>query len=364
MTQCSANETPVRARKAKFHRNHIFAAFTLAAVALARANPAPPDDPATHISRVEADRMRIGVQVKIENFDPADATLIRSTGFTFVRFGVWTDHLSDPAYQKRVADAFSHARDAGLPVLLTVRSTRPIISVQTEGLRRDIALTQSGIEFGQGVAALLREHASQLIAVEIWNEPDLPKYWPTGDVTATFGPYLQAACRQWRIEAAKVPVLGFAFSRPPLPGSLPDTLLQQVMEKAPGCIHAVSYHAYGMSAEAIRDASIDLRARYGLAAVVTEWGSPSIPASGGTAGQAARVRTFLATLPTSGTPLASIYEWKDTITATSARERNFGLVTSDGAAKPALDAARDALRLIEFAGSAAQPSVARGNGNR
>jgi hypothetical protein len=108
-----------------------------------------------------------------------------------------------------------------------------------------------------------------------------------------------------------------------------------------------------LSPEAIRDVGLDLRARYGLAAVISEWGSPSITTSGGEAGQAAHVYRFLAALPGSGMPFASIYEWKDTMTGTSPRERNFGLVTSSGAAKPALGAARDALRLSGLVGGGA-----------
>ena len=68
----------------------------------------------------------IGVQVKIQNFTAADAAQIKSAGFGFVRFGVWSDSLTAKAYQKQVSDAFAAAQSAGLPVLLTVRAIKAL----------------------------------------------------------------------------------------------------------------------------------------------------------------------------------------------------------------------------------------------
>ncbi|WP_341317175.1 glycosyl hydrolase [Paraburkholderia sp. IMGN_8] len=300
--------------------------------------------------------MNVGVQVKIEHFGPDDAARIRRTGFKFVRFGVWTDRLPDAAYQKRVAEAFSVARIAGLPVLLTVRSTTPVISAQTAPAARSKALAQAGTAFGRTVAALRHSYASQLLAIEIWNEPDLPKYWPTGDALATFSPYIRAACSQLQGTTARVPTFGFGFSRAPLSGSLPDALLQQVVSTAPGCIGAVSYHAYGMSADAIHNTMRSTRARYAMPAVVTEWGVPSIATTDGNEGQASRVRAFLNTLRSTGTPLVSIYEWKDTSSGSNNRERNFGLLTSEGEDKPSLGATSKALRSFEVSGPASGAS--------
>lgn len=55
----------------------------------------------------------IGVQVKLQSFTAADAAQIKAAGFSFVRFGVWSDSLTAKAYQKQVSDAFAAAASAG-----------------------------------------------------------------------------------------------------------------------------------------------------------------------------------------------------------------------------------------------------------
>ncbi|MBK5518833.1 hypothetical protein [Pseudomonas sp. TH10] len=71
---------------------------------------------------------KVGVQVKIESFKKSDAESIRSSGFDFVRFGVWTNNISNAVYQAKVKAAFAAADHAKLPVLLTVRSTAPLVT--------------------------------------------------------------------------------------------------------------------------------------------------------------------------------------------------------------------------------------------
>ncbi len=304
--------------------------------------------------------LQVGVQVKLGEFSPTDATRIRAVGFDFVRLGIWIDRLSDVAYQSRVKAAFANARAAGLPVLMTVRA---VDSVSPAAAPTPAALEQAGAKFGAAAAALARSYASQLLAVELWNEPDLGKYWPTGNVEQNFVPYMRAACQQLGPRGQRpAPVIGFGFAHAPSPGSLADALLGQLATAAPDCLDAISYHAYGMTEQAIRATSKDAHARYRLPAVITEWGTPSLIVNGGDDAQADRLKAFLAELPSVGTPVVSIYEWKNTANGGNSRERNFGLVTSSGTDKPALNAARGELRmLLHNAGAAA---AANGNGNR
>ena len=79
----------------------------------------------------------VGIQVKIQNFSAEDAGHIKASGFSFVRFGVWSDSLSAKAYQKQVSDAFAAAQSAGLPVLLTVRAIKPVSCSMSRSLPPD-----------------------------------------------------------------------------------------------------------------------------------------------------------------------------------------------------------------------------------
>jgi polysaccharide biosynthesis protein PslG len=323
-------------------RRAALAAVTLTAAALAQPTAAD-----THPLPTTTGELRVGVQVDVGGFTADDATRIRETGFEFVRLGVWTDSLGSKAYQQKLEAAFAQAKAASLGVLMTVRSLNPFGTLPVDPSLRAAVLTSAGTTFGRAVATLVQEHASQLLAVEIWNEPDLAKYWPPGDVETTLPPYMQAACAQWTTLSRQVPVLGLGFARAPSKGSLPDALLAQVVQRAPGCLGGVSYHAYGMTGPQIAAVSADLHERYRLPAVITEWGVPSIPATGGDAGQAAQVASFLSSVRGTGAPLVSIYEWKDSPNGIDLAQRNYGLVTVGGMAKAALGAAGAELPRVE-----------------
>ncbi|MCC8394819.1 cellulase family glycosylhydrolase [Paraburkholderia sp. MMS20-SJTR3] len=286
--------------------------------------------------------IRTGTQVKIERFDTDAATRIKAAGFSFVRFGVWVDALRSADYRQRVVRAFASARAADLPVLLTVRSTRALMPAGLDRPAGEAHLRDAAAQLVQAVSELSRTYRAQMLAVELWNEPDLPAYWPTAQVDTTFPLYMNAVCAGLAANPVTVPVIGFGFSTAPVAGTAAEKLLRSVTAGSAHCLAAVSYHAYGMSVPQIQQAASEIRARYGVPALITEWGVSS-GGSGGVAAQSQRIGALLAKRNTLATPLISIYEWQDTATAKNARERNFGLVDPLGAAKPALGAAISAL---------------------
>jgi hypothetical protein len=281
---------------------------------------------------------RVGVQVKVETFSVDDARGIASNGFAFVRFGVWTDRLTDTAYLKRVASAFDLAARAGLPVLLTMRSTAPLADTPGASPER---LESAGKQFGAQVRAVSQQYASQLIGVELWNEPDLSRYWPTGDVSETFPQFMRGVCASLAGMTPHVPIYGFGFSRAPVGHNMADELLSSALARSPACIDVVSYHAYGMTPRQIRDVALEVRNRYGLATAITEWGVPTQGSQvSSPENQASRFGAFVTSLDVRATPLVSIYEWKDTQRAATARERSFGLLDATGVPKRALAVVR------------------------
>ncbi|RQV08214.1 beta-xylosidase [Burkholderia cenocepacia] len=319
--------------------------FVAAALGLAALPPTHAADRARWAAAFDG-RPRVGVQVKIQSFTPDDARQIRQTGFDFVRFGVWTDRLDRADYRRQIDDAFAAARSARLPVLLTVRTLTRFRRAdrQREEAQVDRAsLAAAGARLAGTVTRLAAQYGHALVALELWNEPDLDRYWPTGDVARTFPPFAEGLCGGLVARRPDVPVVGFGFARPPLAGSVPDRLLAGVYAASPECLDAVSYHAYGMAPMQIRDAARDIRARYGLPALVTEDGAASASVDGD-ARQARRVRTLLDARATLGTPLLSIYEWADTANANDAAQRSYGLVRADRSPKLALDAASTSLR--------------------
>ncbi|UIN54722.1 glycosyl hydrolase family 5 [Pseudomonas kribbensis] len=277
----------------------------------------------------------IGVQVKIQNFTAADAEQIKAAGFTFVRFGVWSDSLGAKAYQKQISDAFAAAKSASLPVLMTVRATKPLTG----------DLTTAGEAFANAVSGLEKTWSSQLVAIEIWNEPDLGTYWPTGNFNTTFVPFMSAMCKTLQGQPQSTPLVGFGFARPPTAGSASTVALNSLIEAYPNCLDAISYHPYGMTATQISNAQNFIQQNFHLPGVISEWGISALASNGGPDGQATKISAFIADVKRLKIPLTSIYEWKNSDSGKDDREKNFGLLTSDGQPKPAQTAVRTQLEL-------------------
>ncbi|WP_250452575.1 cellulase family glycosylhydrolase [Caballeronia sp. ATUFL_M2_KS44] len=308
---------------------------TLALILAALASPMP----FAAVADSTPQTQRVGVQVKIETLTPQDADAIARSGFSFVRFGIWTNQLDDAAYRRRVASAFDVAARAKLPVLLTMRSTAPLVD---EATRDTAPMISAGKRFGAQVTQIARQYASQLVGIELWNEPDLSRYWPTGDIARTFPAFMQGVCSGLKAASRTVPIYGFGFSRAPVGNNLPSRLTLSVLTTSPHCIDAISYHAYGMTPPEIRNAADDIGSKYAMPAVITEWGVPSDGSATSNATlQASRIRSFLASIRSLDASLISVYEWKDTASGRTARERSFGLVDATGAEKPALRTVRD-----------------------
>jgi hypothetical protein len=286
---------------------------------------------ASDLFPVLAANKNIGVQVKIQTFSPTDAEQIKAAGFGFVRFGVWTNSLGGAAYQKQISDAFAAAKSADLPVLMTVRSTKALTSAPDNTSE----LVAAGESFARSVKGLEKSYGAQLVAIEIWNEPDLAKYWPTRNLDTTFVPFMSALCKSLQDQPPSTPLIGFGFARPPSAGTTSTLALYKIVSQYPQCLSAISYHPYGMSAVQISKAQAFIQQNFHLPGVISEWGVPSLGSNGGIEAQASKINKFIADIKKLEIPLTSIYEWKNSETGGNDRERNFGLLTSDGQAKPA-----------------------------
>ncbi|MCP1477059.1 hypothetical protein ABIA54_004095 [Pseudomonas sp. EB276 TE3739] len=271
----------------------------------------------------------IGVQVKIQSFTAADAAQIKAAGFSFVRFGVWSDSLTAKTYQKQVSDAFAAAASAGLPVLLTVRAIKALPATSPA------ELDTAGGKFANAVTGLEKSYSSQLVAIEIWNEPDLEPYWPTRNFDTTFVPFMAGMCKAFEGQPQTTPRVGFGFARPPSAGSASTVALKSIVSDYPKCLNAVSYHPYGMTATQISNAQTFIQQNFNLPGVISEWGVSALASNGGPEGQATRINAFIADVKRLTIPLTSIYEWRNSDSGSNDREKNFGFLTSDGQPKPA-----------------------------
>ncbi len=111
--------------------------------------------------------------------------------------------------------------------------------------------------------------------------------------------------------------------------------LNRIVSEYPKCLSAVSYHPYGMTATQISNAQNFIQQNFHLPGVISEWGISALASNGGPEGQASKINTFIGDVKKLNIPLTSIYEWKNSDSGSNDREKNFGLLTSDGQPKPA-----------------------------
>lgn len=279
-----------------------------------------------------SDEKTVGVQVKIQNFTASDADQIKTAGFAFVRLDVWSNSLGSTAYQTQLKNAFANAGSANLPVLMTVRSLKALTNNTADG-SHDLAI--AGEAFAQSIIDLEKTYHSQLLAIEIWNEPDLSTYWPTGNFETTFVPFMSTVCNSLKQRVVSTPVIGFGFAKAPTKDSKSTIALTGILTDYPKCLNAISYHPYGMSTTEISRTQTFIQDTFKLPGVASEWGVPSVSGTGGTTGQATKIANFIAEIKRLNMPLFSIYEWKNNDSGSNDGERNFGLITSEGKPKPA-----------------------------
>lgn len=74
-------------------------------------------------------------------------------------------------------------------MLLTVRAIKALPATSPA------ELNAAGATFANAVTGLEKSWSSQLVAIEIWNEPDLETYWPTRNFDTTFVPFMAGMCK-------------------------------------------------------------------------------------------------------------------------------------------------------------------------
>lgn len=272
-------------------------------------------------------RALVGVQLKVGEFDDSDAKQILSSGFDFVRMGVWIDRLSDSNYRKKVDESLNIAVRGHVKVFLTVRNI---------SFNKSISPQKDGYQFGRAVSEFIRNHPENILAVELWNEPEFNKNWPWMPYRSTFSEFMIGACKALKDEPLGVPVAGFAFSKNPVNYQDDADIIKKIISSQPGCLTAISVHDYNVHLADVEKMVYWSRKSYGLPLIISEWGIPATLNRGGEDGQASEMSSVLGELTSSGISAISIYQWKD-INGGVGREDNFGLKDHNGRNKPALE---------------------------
>jgi hypothetical protein len=304
----------------------------------------------------------VGVQVQPWQTTDADLARIRSLGFGVVRWGLpWEQVEKTPArYDWRQSDLFLerlaryHLRSliilggGNAPFTGTTSNRDPMSRGAIESLPptrpRDIA------SFAAFAAMAAQRYSKQRPIWEIWNEPDLSRFWPPSADPAAYVALASTTCAAMKAADPSAPVIGPGSASMPdhIDRSHPDILALLAGSPAGGCFDAISAHDYRYGAtggvkppesvEADNQQSLlRIKATLGWRAPVlicSEWGFAT-PLVTPAEQSYYPVRALLANL-LSGVSLTILYEWRDAGNQPTNPEHNYGLATFDGHPKPGM----------------------------
>jgi len=299
-----------------------------------------------------------GVQIKGDFIDDANLTRIHDLGFGYVRFSIgWSDiEKARGQYDWTESDRLiGLARAHGLKMLVPLlgghalySGTVPAPVPNTDHVaRRPKAPTQpEEIEaFARFAAQMALRYGSDAIVWELWNEPDLARFWPPKPDADMFSVLAEAACRAMKSVAPHSVVIGPALGRIPDARDhvTPAFMKTFLSSGAARCVDALSVHPYRHGAEAPEAVYGDYNTLIGLSAqhrfygalVNSEWGYTTTQVK--EEEQAAYVLRARLTDMIWGVPLSIWYEWKDSRDDPQDPEGHFGLIEITGRDKPAMD---------------------------
>jgi polysaccharide biosynthesis protein PslG len=311
-----------------------------------------------------------GVQIKGWLVDEAELVRIRATGFGFVRFAVGWDEIEKTrgVYNwTETDDLVRRVRKAGLKMVVPLLGGHafydgavPAPWPNTDHVRtrtRAPSSPESVEAFARFASAAVSRYGADDIVWEIWNEPDLARFWPPRPNVDVFSVLAERTCKAMRALVPGAVIVGPALGRVPDPrdgvsAAYWDAFLSS---GASACLNAFSVHPYRHGDEKPEAAFQDYRRLFLLMAtrrrqeplLNTEWGYSTAQLSEDKQADyilRARLMDILW-----GLPLSVWYEWRDSCDDASDLECRFGVTREDGSGKAALSVVQDILPRLRHA---------------
>lgn len=298
-----------------------------------------------------------GVQVKGGLVDDDDLRRIRETGFGFVRFSFGWAHFEPEKgrYDWRDSDALiARVRAQGLKMVIPLMGGHPLYDGWSPAPKKNVdhvmrrptapQSAASAYAYARWAAATAARYDGPDIVWEIWNEPDLPRFWPPKAQASGFAALADITCQTMRSVVPQATIVGPALGRVPdaRDGVTPAFLETFLASGAARCVNAVSVHPYRHGNENPEGVFGDYETLFLLMAkhrvfvpiVNSEWGYTTTQVS--LAEQEAFVLRARLIDMVWGVPLSIWYEWRDSRPDPQDDEGHFGLARLAGPDKPAL----------------------------
>ncbi|HBM91448.1 MAG TPA: hypothetical protein DD400_06215 [Rhodospirillaceae bacterium] len=297
-----------------------------------------------------------GVQIKGWIAAKEDLERIHAAGFGFVRFAIgWTEIEKELGhYDWQQTDALvARVRRAGLKMVVPLLGGHPSYggfvpappnNVDHDLVRVRAPMTPEAIQaYARFTAQVVLRYGSKDIVWEIWNEPDLARFWPPKADVQHFSVLAEAACKTMRSVVPDAFIVGPSLGRIPDPqDDVGSAFFESFLSSgASACMDAITVHPYRHGDEEPEAVFKDYRRLFPLMIkhrvskplLNTEWGYTGTQVSEEKRADYA-LRTRLIDVMW-GVPLSIWYEWKDSRPDPEDDEGHFGLVYADGKAKPA-----------------------------
>jgi len=296
---------------------------------------------------------------------------VRGAGARWIRIGIYWEVIQRAGPRSyewrpfdRVVNAARRRRLAVLGVILYTPGWARARGMPGTAPPRDLR------DYAAFAGRAARHFGSRVRAYEIWNEPNIGRFWAPAPSAAAYTAMLELADRAVKQARPAATVVSAGLSPYGSYGAAdaqhvnPITFLEQMYANgARGSMDAVGWHPYNFpwglgyygwsawsqmaattpSARSVMQANGDGRKRIWA----TEWGAPtgSSSASVSDIQQATIVADALRKLKSSSWAGPSfLYSYRDNGTNASDREQNFGIVRHDWSRKPAYAAFRSAAR--------------------
>ncbi|WP_137128941.1 cellulase family glycosylhydrolase [Rhizobium sp. FY34] len=290
-----------------------------------------------------------GVQIHPTDRSNMALDLVREAGFNMVRTGFyWYSSETAPdsyvwaAYDRLVA----RLNRRGLRVMFTLYG-----QVKHYG---DDTVPRTNVQiaaFARWAAAAARRYRNDDVIWEIWNEPNLPRFWQPQPSAAEYQRLVEATCAEIRKTVPKATIVGGALAGATL---IPENFFgyARSLDSAAfrGCLDGLTIHPYRDGPPETVSQTYDKLASSvkGLPRVLSgEWGYTT---TGQTRVDEERqaefaVRSFQANAA-AGIPLSVWYMLRDRVGEQSDRETGFGLLKADLGPKPAYRALSVSNRML------------------
>ena len=314
-----------------------------------------------------------GVQVKEWETSGAELDSIKAAGFGLLRFGIGWPFVenSQGEYDWTKYDHFiAGVRERKFRAIVILWGSHPLYvsgakaggsALHFQNLPAP-ASEEAVRGFVRFAAAATQRYAGQDIIWELWNEPDLDRFWRPKANGHAYTRLALATCEAMRQVAPSAKIIGPASATMPGWKAIGDPGFSRTVLQSPlaTCLDALSFHSYrmerGVAPKSPESVMADNRraaefvasntpaGRSRLPLICSEWGFNSLEVT--EREQATYVvRMHLSNL-LSGVPVTVWYQWRDSEERPDDPEAHYGLVDFNGNSKSALTAVRSVLPLI------------------